>query len=52
LIDIREVIDGSALRILIINTHLVVKDGVKADVFEVGDFLDASQIGSIAFTKA
>ena len=48
LIDIRKVINRLSLLILVIDTNLIVKDGVEADVLEPSDLSYLSQILAIA----
>src|SRR5690242_7542852 len=52
LIYIREVIDRPALRILIVDPHLVMEDGMKADISEVRNLLHSPQVRPIAITEA
>ncbi len=51
LIDVGKVVDGIALRILVVDADFVMKDGVKAHVIEVGDLLYGAEIVAIAFAQ-
>ncbi len=39
LIDVGEVVDRMALGVFVVNAHLVLEDGVKADVLKTGNAL-------------
>jgi hypothetical protein len=51
LIDIREIVDGISVLVLVVNTDLVVQDGVEADVFEIGDLLDGDEVVPVAIAQ-
>src|ERR1700757_368461 len=48
LIDVGEVVDGVALLVFVVDAEFVVKDGVEADVPEVGDLLHGLHVVAIA----
>jgi hypothetical protein len=48
LVEIRKVINGFPVLVLIVNANLVVQDGMESDVAELCDFLYFSKIASIA----
>ena len=51
LIDVGEVVLELALVVLVIDTDFVVKDGVKANVFEVGHLLHFAKVAAVAVTQ-
>ena len=51
LIDVGKVIDGLALLIFVVQSHFVMKDGVKANVLEARDLFDFPQVLPVAFAQ-
>jgi hypothetical protein len=52
LIDVRKVINGSAVLVFIVNADFVIQDRVKTNVLEAGDLLHVLQVSAIAFAQA
>ena len=52
LIDVRKVINGSAVLVFIVNADLIIQDCMKANVLEAGDLLHVLQVPAIAFAQA
>ncbi len=51
LIDVAEVIAGFPVIVLVVHTHFVVQDPVKADVFKPGNAFDVPEILAITFPQ-
>src|SRR5579872_3592343 len=51
LIQIGKVVDRSSLLVFVVDTDLIVKNGVEADVFEIGDLPYVVKIVAIAFAQ-
>ena len=52
LIDVREVVDGLAIFVLVVEAGFIVKDGVEADVFEPSDALCFAKVVAVALAQA
>src|SRR5579863_4343852 len=51
LVDVCEVVDRVAVLVFVVDAEFVMKDGVEADVAEVGDFLNGAKIVAIALAQ-
>ena len=51
LVYIREVVDGIAMFIFVVDAHLVVQDGVETNIAKIGHLLYCPQIASVAFSQ-
>jgi hypothetical protein len=51
LVDVGEVVDGVAVLVFVVDSELIVQDGVEANVFEVGDLFYGFEVVEIALTK-
>ena len=52
LIDVGEVVDGPALLVLIVHTHIVIENAVEADVLEAGDLAHRPHVAAIRVAQA
>ena len=51
LIDVGKVVNGLAVRVFVVHSDFIVKDGVESDVFEAGRLLDVAKITPIALAE-
>ena len=51
LIDVREVVDGLAIFVLVVEAGFIVKDGVEADVFEACDPPGFAKVVAVALAQ-
>jgi hypothetical protein len=51
LIDIREVIDGIAPIVFVVNADFIMKDGMETDVVEISGLLHGYLVVAVALTK-
>ncbi len=52
LIDVREVVNRRTLLVFVVEADLIVEDGMKAYLLEIGDAFDFSQVATIAIAQS
>jgi hypothetical protein len=51
LVDVGEVVDGIAVLVFVVDSELIVQDGMEANVLEVGDLFYGFEVVEIALTE-